>query len=111
MNIIVFESILEGTPPNARYWAFDTDAETNSKTDLIAFGTSEDEAHEAFIEVLPASNITSLASVSEDLFFALDQLVEALKSDHGAREGFSKELLTAESTMRSAMPVLGGQHV
>lgn len=50
-----------------------------------------------------------LVCVSEDLFFALDGLVEALKSDHSAREAYAQELMDAESVLRSAMPVIGGQ--
>jgi hypothetical protein len=52
MRIVAFESSLPGTPADARFWAFDADADLDGPTDFVAFGASEEEARQSFIEML-----------------------------------------------------------
>jgi hypothetical protein len=52
------------------------------------------------LEVTPA---TRLAMNAEDLFFALDALVDAIRTDAVAREAYSRELAQAQATLNRAM--------
>lgn len=52
------------------------------------------------IEINPAAR---LAMNAEDLFVALDALVEAIRTDAVAREAYSRELAQAQITLNRAM--------
>lgn len=44
-----------------------------------------------------------LAMHAEDLFFSLDALVDAIRTDAVAREAYSRELAQAQATLNRAM--------
>jgi hypothetical protein len=52
------------------------------------------------VEITPA---TRLAMNAEDIFFALDALVDAIRTDAVAREAYSRELAQAQATLNRAM--------
>lgn len=52
------------------------------------------------VEITPA---TRLALNAEDMFFALDALVDAIRTDAVAREAYSRELAQALATLNRAM--------
>lgn len=52
------------------------------------------------VEITPA---TRLAMNAEDLFFALDALVDAIRADGVAREAYARELAQARATLNRAM--------
>ena len=57
MNIVVFETMLPDTPEDARFFAFDFEAEAGGPTDTVAFAESEEAAVEAFIQLIEGVQI------------------------------------------------------
>jgi hypothetical protein len=53
--------------------------------------------------IIEGNAAARLAMNAEDLFFALDALVDAIRTDAVAREAYSRELVQAQATLNRAM--------